>query len=131
MPLGEYASSLKLPKKKEKTHLRWLCKSSFVEQKDSTHTRGIFRHLRYDTDKELEIINDLCRNELRLYKNFFQPVMRLKEKIREKRKVYRKYDVPKTPYQRLMESEQISEETKEKLKKLCQSLNPAVKEKDR
>jgi len=45
MPLGEYASSLKLPKKKEKTHLRWLRKSSFVEQKNSTPTRGIFRHL--------------------------------------------------------------------------------------
>ena len=102
-----------------------------MEQKNSTHTRGIFRHLRYDTDEELEIINDLYRNELRLYKNFFQPVMRLKEKIREKRKVYRKYDVPKTPYQRLMESEPISEETKEKLKKLYRSLNPAVKEKDR
>ena len=97
----------------------------FVEQKNSTHIRGVFGHLRYDTEKELEIINDLYRNELRLYKNFFQPVMKLKEKIRIKGKVHRKYDVPKTPYQRLIESGQISEETKKELQDLYRSLNPA------
>lgn len=97
----------------------------FVEQKNSTHIRGILGHLRYDTEKELEIINSLYRNELRLYKNFFQPVMKLKEKIREKGKIHRKYDVPKTPYQGLMESGQVSEETKKQLRDLYQSLNPA------
>ena len=51
--------------------------------------------------------------------------MKLKEKIRDKGKVHRKYDTPRTPYQRLMESEHIPEETKEKLTKLYQSLNPA------
>jgi len=99
--------------------------NNFVEQKNSTHVRAVIGHLRYDTEKELEIINSLYRNELRLYKNFFQPVMKLKEKIRDKGKVHRKYDTPRTPYQRLMESERIPEETKEKLTKLYQSLNPA------
>jgi len=69
--------------------------NSFVEQKNSTHIRGILGHLRYDTSEELEIINDLYENELRLYKNFFQPVMKLKEKVREGGKVHRKYEVPK------------------------------------
>ena len=99
--------------------------NSFVEQKNSTHVRAVIGHLRYDTEKELAIINSLYRNELRLYKNFFQPVMKLKEKIRDKGKVHRKYDTPKTPYQRIMESEQIAQETKEKLTKIYQSLNPA------
>jgi len=99
--------------------------NNFVEQKNSTHVRAVIGHLRYDTEKELEAINDLYRNELRLYKNFFQPVMKLKEKIRDKGKVHRKYDTPKTPYQRLMESERIPEETKKKLTELYQSLNPA------
>jgi len=31
---------------------------------------------------ELDLINDLYRNELRLYKNFFQPLMRLERKER-------------------------------------------------
>jgi len=97
----------------------------FVEQKNSTYVRATFGHLRYDTDKENEIINSLYRNELRLYKNFFQPVMKLKEKIRIKGKIHRKYDVPKTPCERLMESGQISEETKKELQDIYQSLNPA------
>ncbi len=99
--------------------------NSFVEQKNSTHVRGVIGHLRYDTEKERAIINSLYRNELRLYKNFFQPVMKLKEKIRDKGKVHRKYDAPLTPYQRIMESKLISEETKDKLTKIYLSLNPA------
>jgi len=51
--------------------------------------------------------------------------MKLKEKIRIKGKIHRKYDVPKTPYERLMESGQISEETKRELRAVYQSLNPA------
>jgi hypothetical protein len=97
----------------------------FVEQKNSTHIRGFLGHLRYDTHSELEIINELYRKELRLYKNFFQPVMKLKEKIRDKGKVHRKYHIPKTPYQTLMESEQISEEIKKELQNVYHSLNPA------
>ena len=66
-------------------------------RRTQSHIRAVIGHLRYNTEKELVLINSLYRNELRLYKNFFQPVMKLKEKIWEKRKVYRKYDVPKTP----------------------------------
>jgi len=51
--------------------------------------------------------------------------MKLKEKVRIKGKIHRKYDVPKTPYERLMESGQISEETKRELLSVYQSLNPA------
>lgn len=71
------------------------------------------------------MINYLYENELRLYKNFFQPVMKLKEKIREGGRVHRKYDIAKTPYQRLMEWEQISPEAKEQLRVVYLSLNPA------
>ncbi len=99
--------------------------NNFVEQKNSTHVRRVIWHLRYDTEKELEIINSLYRSELRLYKNFFQPVMKLKEKIRDKGKVHRKYDTPLTPYQRIMESEKTPEENKKELRKLYQRLNPA------
>jgi hypothetical protein len=97
----------------------------FVEQKNSTHVRKIIGYLRYDTKEEMEIINDLYHHELRLYKNFFQPVMKLKNKVRVKGKIHRQYDIPKTPYARMMESNQISEETKTKLKLIYDSLNPA------
>lgn len=97
----------------------------YIEQKNWTHIKKKFGYLRYDTPEELQVINDLCENELRLYMNFFQPVMKLKEKIRVGGKIHRKYDFPKTPYQRLMESGQIAEEKKEELRTCYLSLNPA------
>ena len=97
----------------------------FVEQKNFTHVRKPFGYLRYDTQEEIDILNDLYRNELRLYKNFFQPVMKLKKKVRIKGKIHKKYDKPKTPYHRLMESSQISQKTKQELKKVYDNLNPA------
>ena len=96
-----------------------------MEQKNSTHIRNVLGHLRYDTEKEIKIINDLYRNELRFYKNFFQPVMKLKEKIRDKGKIHRRYDTPRTPYQRIMESSYIPDTTKSRLRGLYLSLNPA------
>lgn len=89
-----------------------------------THIRSIIGQLRYDTDKELEVINDLYRNELRLYKNFFSPVMKLKEKVRQRAKIHRRYDIPKTPYQRLVESSHVPTITKARLTALYRSLNP-------
>jgi len=71
------------------------------------------------------IINDLYRNELRLYKNFFQPVMKLASKERIGGRVKRKYDVPQSPYQRLVESGQLPEEAKRQLEAVYLSLNPA------
>lgn len=97
----------------------------FVEQKNSTHVRQIIGYLRYDTLLEMDIINDLFRNELRLYKNFFQPVMKLKGKYRDKGRIHRKYEEAKTPYKRMMESNQISQKKKDMLKKVYDSLNPA------
>lgn len=96
-----------------------------VEQKNSTHVRKTVGWLRYDTATEIEIINDLYRNELRLYKNFFQPVIRLNSKTRVNGKVKRKYDKAKTPYQIIMEDNNIKAETKERLTATYLSLNPA------
>ena len=53
-----------------------------IEQKNFTHIRKPLGYLRYDTPEELALIQDLYRNELRLYKNFFQPVMMLERKVR-------------------------------------------------
>ncbi|PIS29256.1 hypothetical protein COT42_05940 [Candidatus Saganbacteria bacterium CG08_land_8_20_14_0_20_45_16] len=100
--------------------------NAYVEQKNWTHVRKIFGYFRYDTEKELAIINDLYRNELRLYKNFFQPVMKLAQKICYGSKKHRKYEPAKTPYKRLIESDQIPKKTKDQLKALYETLNPAA-----
>lgn len=98
----------------------------FIEQKNSTHVRKVIGYLRYDTEEELNIINGLFRNELRLYKNFFQPTIKLIQKIRIKGRIHRKYDKAKTPYQRIMESAHVTEEKKQELKAIYDSLNPAL-----
>jgi hypothetical protein len=87
--------------------------------------RKTLGHLRYDIFAELSIINDLYRGDLRLYKNFLQPVMKLVSKERIGGSLKRKYDIPKAPYQRLMDSGQISGETRKQLKTAYLSLNPA------
>lgn len=99
--------------------------NAYIEQKNWTHVRKVFGYLRYDTYEELMIMNGLYHNELRLYKNFFQPVMKLASKERVGGKIKRKYEASKTPYQRLMESGQIPDEVKEELKGIYLSLNPA------
>lgn len=98
----------------------------FVEQKNSTHVRWEFGYLRYDTEAELTVMQDLYRNELRLYKNFFQPVMKLTEKLRMKGRVHRKYDTPQTPYQRIIASEFVDAGTKKELERVYTGLNPAL-----
>jgi len=99
--------------------------NAYIEQKNWTHVRKILGYLRYDTLAELSITNDLYCGDLRLYKNFFQPVMKLVSKERIGGSVKRKYDTPKTPYQRLMDSGQISEQTRKQLGMVYLSLNPA------
>lgn len=97
----------------------------FIEQKNSKNVRQVFGHVRYDTKREQLILNDLYRNELRLYKNFFQTVMRLETKERNKGHIYRKYQEAKTPYRYLMDNPNTPEEVKQKLKAEYELLNPA------
>ena len=95
--------------------------NAYIEQKNWTHVRKILGYLRYDTFVELTIINDLYHGDLRLYKNFFQPVMKLVSKER----IGGRVKSPKTPYQRLMDSGQISEQARKQLEVVYLSLNPA------
>ena len=97
----------------------------FVEQKNWTHVKKFVGYFRYDTTKELGILNDIYRNELRLYKNFFQPVIKLILKERRGGRVHRRYDDPKTPYQRVMESKEVEDRVKKELSKIYLALNPA------
>lgn len=97
----------------------------FVEQKNWTHVKRQVGYLRYDTKKELKTLNELYQNELRFYKNFFQPVMKLISKERVGGKIKRRYDKARTPYQRVMESKQVPAKAKQELTKIYESLNPA------
>ena len=98
--------------------------SCFVEQKNWSVIRRAVGYGRYDTEKELSILNELYVY-LRLYVNFFQPVRKLIKKERIGSKVIKRYDQAKTPYRRVLASPDIKEEIKVKLKNQYAMLNPA------
>ena len=95
-----------------------------IEQKNSTHVRRLLGYERLDEPQLLEAINDIYKNEHRLFMNFFVPQRKLIEKIRVGNRTIKRYDKPKTPFQRLIESKALSQPTTEKLKDLYDSLNP-------
>ena len=51
--------------------------------------------------------------------------MKLMEKSREASKVKKRYDRARTPYQRVMESGQVTKQQKQKLRRQYAKLNPA------
>jgi len=126
--LWDYANESKLEFSRSRPYKK--NDNCFVEQKNSQNVRKVVGHVRYDTQRELAILNDLYQNELRLYKNYFQPVMRLELKVRNNSHIYRKYQKAKTPYQWLMDSPNTPEEVKQKLKAEYQNLNPAKLKRD-
>ena len=96
--------------------------NAYVEQKNNTHIRHWIGYDRFDNQKQLDALNDLYRNELRLFNNFFSPVMKILSKEKVNNSVCKKkYDQAKTPYQRLMESNQLSQEKKNELDKCLSS----------
>lgn len=99
--------------------------NAWVEQKNWTHVRKVVGYRRFDTTRELRLLNDIYA-VLRLYKNFCLPTIRLQSKIRVEGRIKRVYDQPTTPYQRLMASSQIDRKTKRQLRSVYESLNPAA-----
>lgn len=96
----------------------------FVEQKNYSVVRRAVGYARYDSPFQLRRLN-LLYGHLRLYTNYFQPVMKLVSKERDGAKVRKKYDKPQTPYQRLMAMPEITPEARQQLQSEYEALNPA------
>jgi len=75
--------------------------NAHIEQKNWTHVRRLLGYLRYDSPAALAAINDLYRNELRLFQNLFLPSVKLETKVRVGSRLRRRYTPPRTPFQRL------------------------------
>ncbi len=98
--------------------------SCFVEQKNYSVVRRAVGYQRFDTDAQLRLLNQLYES-LDLYTNFFQPSMKLQSKERHGARVKKRYDKARTPYQRLLDSSFLKEETKQQLREGHHALNPA------
>jgi len=103
-----------------------------VEQKNWSVVRHFAGYGRYETQEQVEQLN-AAYAMVRLYVNFFKPVVKLQAKRRIRSKVKRVYDKPKTPCQRLLECESLSRTDKQKLEAMfrCLSLSKVKTELDR
>ena len=100
--------------------------NAHIEQKNWTHVRQWLGYERFDNSACVDLLNDLYRNEWRLFHNFFCPSVKLIAKERIGSKTIKHHDIPRTPYQRIMLSNHISESIKQSLAKELETLNPFV-----
>lgn len=100
----------------------------FIEQKNDSLVRAYLGHERLDTSEQTNALN-LLYDQMWLYYNFFQPVMRMVEK----RNVYddqgvlhirRRFDQARTPFDRLCATGVLPPEVRERLEQLRQQTNP-------
>ena len=95
-----------------------------VEQKNFTHVRQLLGYSRFDEIELVELVNDLYTTAWLPLRNYFTPVMKLVEKTREGSKYKKKYDTAKTPCDRLLSCEYVTEETKQQLTETRDKLDP-------
>lgn len=98
--------------------------NAHIEQKNWTHVRQILGYMRFDRCKLVDMSNDLYTNELYLLNNFFIASFKLIDKYRDGARIIKKYDSPKTPYNRLIASGILPAYKQRILKKQLASLNP-------
>ena len=96
----------------------------FTEQKNNAVVREHVGYLRLETEQEVDLLNQIY-DRLRLLVNFFYPSQRLISKTRQGARVRRRYDTPRTPYQRVLACPEVSEQAKQHLRRQFDSLNPA------
>jgi hypothetical protein len=94
-----------------------------VEQKNWSVVRRLIGYDRLETEAEYLLLQSIYA-DLRLYTNFFQPVLKLVSKEHVDKKLLKHYDTAATPFQRVLAAIDIPFETKARLTNLCVQLNP-------
>lgn len=96
-----------------------------VEQKNWSVVRHLIGYDRFETQEELQLLNSIY-DDLRLYVNFFQPVLKLIGKEQVGKKTVKRYDEAATPYQRVLSSKQVDLTVKARLCHQYLQLNPVA-----
>jgi hypothetical protein len=99
--------------------------NAHCEQKNWTHVRQLMGHERFGHPELVPLMNDLYANEWSQFTNHFKPTFKLLRREKKGGKTVRIYEKkPKSPYQRLLESPDIPETTKAKLRAQHAALDP-------
>lgn len=100
--------------------------NAHIEQKNFTHVRRLLGYSRIDIQEAVDLMNELYAGPWRLYVNFFQPSTVCIDKMRIGSKYIRKYDIPQTPYERVLDNILIDDKIKDGLRGQYAKLNPKV-----
>ena len=100
--------------------------NAHVEQKNWAAIRHIVGYARFDTQEQLDLLNELYAGPLRLYLNCFQSTRKRSSKLVDATagKKWKYYFEAKTPYQRIMDDTTIAQATKAMLRSEYNKLNP-------
>jgi hypothetical protein len=99
--------------------------SCHVEQKNGNVIRRLIGYDRYTSKTAYECM-EMIYTIARFYINFFQPTMKLYHKTRHGAKVYKVYEKAKTPYQRLLEWDVLTDAKRVELGSIYTDLNPVL-----
>lgn len=97
--------------------------TAHVEQKNYTHVRLLLGYKRLESPDLLPRINQLYE-AWSLFNNFFCPSIKLVSKVKIGSQYRKKYDAPRTPYDRLLISPDVTEAVKTHLTEVATHLDP-------
>lgn len=95
----------------------------FVEQKNDTLVRAYLGQARLDTAEECTALNALY-DQMWVYYNLSQPVLRLAEKTHDGGRTRRRWDDAQTPFARLLATNTLDPAVRERLERLYAETNP-------
>ena len=105
--------------------------NAHCEQKNWTHVRQLFGHDRFEHPQLVPLMNELYTQEWSPFTNHFKPTFKLLKRVKNNGKTRRIYEkTPQTPYQRLLDSPDIAEAIKARLRAQHATLDPFVLKKN-
>ena len=96
-----------------------------MEQRNWQTVRRLVGYGRLDSKAAYELLSRLYPL-LDLHMNFFRPLRKLTEKTRQGARQHKRYDEPRTPYQRLLVSGALSHQAQARIERQLERLNPAA-----
>ena len=95
----------------------------FVEQKNATLVRAYLGQVRLEGLEQATALNALY-DQMWIYYNCFQPVLRLREKARTDSRIIRRWGTAQTPLARLLATEALTAARRHHLEQLRARVNP-------
>ena len=94
----------------------------FVEQKNDLAVRRTVGYYRFEGEQQYLALAEVYRHLCPLL-NYYYPSLKIVEKTRLGARVKKRYDAPKPPYQRLLESDHLDDSLKQQLRQHAAGLH--------